>query len=110
MSGQAVSDSVLIVANSHNNHNWSQHTVLNHGAAVRCRPGAIGGQVNASLAPYQTKIGPDPASIDSCMIGGNVSNNSSGGDESSRVKAKHRGRPPFSRLGTQIIWRESWCI
>jgi D-lactate dehydrogenase len=78
LSGQAVSDSVLIVANSHNNHNWSQHTVLNHGAAVRCRPGAIGGQVNASLAPYQTKIGPDPASIDSCMIGGIVSNNSSG--------------------------------
>ena len=52
LSGQAVSDSILIVANSHNNHNWSRHTVLNEGAAVRCSPGAIGGQVNATLAPY----------------------------------------------------------
>jgi D-lactate dehydrogenase len=78
LSGQAVSDSILIVANSHNNHRWSEHTVLNSGAAVRCKPGAIGGQVNASLAPYHVKIGPDPASIESCMIGGIVSNNSSG--------------------------------
>jgi D-lactate dehydrogenase len=78
LSGQAVTDSVLIVANSHNNHKWSEHTVLNEGAAVRCKPGAIGGQVNATLAPYSMKIGPDPASIDSCMIGGIVSNNSSG--------------------------------
>ena len=52
LSGQAVTDSVLIVANSHNNYKWSQHTVLDNGAAVRCKPGAIGGQVNATLAPY----------------------------------------------------------
>mmetsp|Transcript_55356 Transcript_55356/g.152422 ORF Transcript_55356/g.152422 Transcript_55356/m.152422 type:complete len:956 (-) Transcript_55356:423-3290(-) len=46
----------------------------------------IGGEVNRLLAAYQRrnklptqyKIGPDPASIDSCMIGGIVSNNSSG--------------------------------
>ena len=49
-------------------------------------PGLIGGEVNAILArhkvkgghPVQYKIGPDPSSIDSCMIGGIVSNNSSG--------------------------------
>lgn len=49
-------------------------------------PGLIGGEVNRILASYknktnqeiQYKIGPDPSSIDSCMIGGIVSNNSSG--------------------------------
>ena len=43
-------------------------------------------QVNRILAahkkkhqhPVQYKIGPDPSSIDSCMVGGIVSNNSSG--------------------------------
>lgn len=49
-------------------------------------PGLIGGEINAILArykkknnlPVQYKIGPDPSSIDSCMMGGIVSNNSSG--------------------------------
>ena len=49
-------------------------------------PGLIGGEVNRILAqhkvkgkhPIQYKIGPDPSSIDSCMVGGMVSNNSSG--------------------------------
>ena len=49
-------------------------------------PGLIGGEINALLArhkakgghPIQYKIGPDPSSIDSCMIGGMVANNSSG--------------------------------
>jgi hypothetical protein len=49
-------------------------------------PGLIGGEVNKILAahqkkhnlPIQYKIGPDPSSIDSSMIGGIVANNSSG--------------------------------
>lgn len=49
-------------------------------------PGLIGGEINALLARHkakgghdiQYKIGPDPSSIDSCMIGGMVANNSSG--------------------------------
>ncbi len=53
---------------------------------VTVEPGLIGGEVNRILAAYQKKhklpvqykIGPDPSSIDSCMIGGIVSNNSSG--------------------------------
>ena len=53
---------------------------------VTVEPGLIGGEVNRILAshkhkhkhPVQYKIGPDPASIDSCMIGGIVNNNSSG--------------------------------
>ena len=53
---------------------------------ITVEPGLIGGEVNRILAAYKTKnklpiqykIGPDPSSIDSCMIGGIVSNNSSG--------------------------------
>lgn len=49
-------------------------------------PGLIGGEVNRILAAHQKKtgastqykIGPDPSSIDSCMVGGMVANNSSG--------------------------------
>jgi D-lactate dehydrogenase len=49
-------------------------------------PGLIGGEVNRLLAAYakkhrlpdKYKIGPDPSSIDSCMMGGIVANNSSG--------------------------------
>lgn len=49
-------------------------------------PGLIGGEVNRILEAHKKKggydimykIGPDPSSIDSCMIGGIVANNSSG--------------------------------
>ena len=48
------------------------------GRTITLEPGLIGGEVNRLLASYakkhkcdtQYKIGPDPASIDSCMIGG----------------------------------------
>lgn len=56
------------------------------GSQITVEPGLIGGEVNRILArhkakhnhPIQYKIGPDPSSIDSCMVGGMVSNNSSG--------------------------------
>ena len=53
-------------------------TVLENGERVRIGPGATVRQVNARLARYQRKIGPDPASEIACTIGGVVANNSSG--------------------------------
>lgn len=74
LSGQAVSDSILVVAS----HGWKGLQVLDDGAAIRLQPGVIGAEANAALLPYGRKIGPDPATINSAMIGGIVSNNSSG--------------------------------
>ena len=38
----------------------------------------IGGEVNYSLARHGRKIGPDPASINACKIGGIAANNAAG--------------------------------
>jgi len=61
-------------------------SIQGDGSLITVEPGLIGGEVNRILAnharvnklPIQYKIGPDPSSIDSSMIGGIVSNNSSG--------------------------------
>jgi D-lactate dehydrogenase len=74
LSGQAISDSVLIVLGD----NWSGREVRDQGTQIRLQPGVIGAQANAVLAPFQRKIGPDPASINACKIGGIVANNASG--------------------------------
>lgn len=74
LSGQALSDSVLIVLGD----NWNAREVRQQGAQIRLQPGVIGAQANLVLAPFQRKIGPDPASINACKIGGIVANNASG--------------------------------
>ncbi|SNS71634.1 FAD-binding and (Fe-S)-binding domain-containing protein [Pseudomonas segetis] len=74
LSGQALSDSVLIVLGD----NWNAREVRQQGAQIRLQPGVIGAQANMVLAPFQRKIGPDPASINACKIGGIVANNASG--------------------------------
>jgi len=71
---------------SHTGRNFRDYEIRNGGKEVRVQPGLIAGEVNRLLARYrkkhgleqQYKIGPDPSSIDSCMIGGIVANNSSG--------------------------------
>ncbi|MDT4797771.1 glcD: glycolate oxidase, subunit GlcD [compost metagenome] len=74
LSGQAVSDSVLIVLGD----SWNGRDIRDQGAQIRLQPGVIGAQANAWLAPFGRKIGPDPASINACKIGGIVANNASG--------------------------------
>lgn len=74
LSGQSVTDGILVDVSRH----WRTLEVLDGGTRVRVGPGVVGGFVNAHLARFGTKLGPDPASIGACMIGGIVANNSSG--------------------------------
>lgn len=74
LSGQAISDSVLLIAGEH----WKLYEILEEGQKIRLQPGLIGSKVNTLLVPYGKKIGPDPASINSAMIGGIAANNASG--------------------------------
>lgn len=74
LSGQAISDSVLMVAA----HGWKRYTILDKGQRIRLQPGIVGARANIFLSEYGRKIGPDPASINAAMIGGIASNNASG--------------------------------
>ncbi len=74
LSGQAITDSVLVVAAGA----WKAREILENGAKIRLQPGVIGAHANRFLAPYGRKIGPDPASINAAMIGGIAANNASG--------------------------------
>lgn len=73
LSGQAVTDSILLVLAG-----WKKREILAGGARIVLGPGVIGAEANAALAPFRRKIGPDPASIGACKVGGIVSNNASG--------------------------------
>jgi D-lactate dehydrogenase len=74
LSGQAVTDSVLVVLAGA----WDNYAIHEYGNKITLGPGVIGSYANDYLKPFSRKIGPDPASIDSCMIGGIAANNSSG--------------------------------
>ncbi|TKB96385.1 FAD-binding and (Fe-S)-binding domain-containing protein [Pedobacter cryophilus] len=74
LSGQSITDGILVDLSQH----WDTIKVEGEGATVRVKPGAIGAIVNAHLQKYHKKIGPDPASINSAMMGGIISNNASG--------------------------------
>ncbi len=75
LSGQAISDSVLMVAT----HEWRKYTILDDdGMKIRLQPGITGARANIYLQPFGRKIGPDPASINAAMIGGIAANNASG--------------------------------
>ena len=120
LSGQSISDSILVVAGKH----WEKYEILDHGKTIRLQPGLIGQRVNDLLKPYGRKLGPDPASVKSAMVGGIVMNTATGmncgthansdkmmnsvriiladgtvldtGDEASR-KAFRKARPDFIR-------------
>jgi D-lactate dehydrogenase len=74
LSGQAVTDSVLMLLGA----GWQDIRIEQDGHVVHLNPGVIGAHANRALAPFGRKIGPDPASINSCKIGGIVANNASG--------------------------------
>ena len=74
LSGQSISDSILIVAGKH----WEQYSISPDGNQITLQPGIAGQRVNELLAPYGRKFAPDPASVKSAMVGGIVMNNASG--------------------------------
>ncbi|MCZ8486382.1 FAD-binding protein [Vibrio lentus] len=74
LSGQAVSDSVLITLTD----DWRGHEIVDNGNQIILQPGVIGADANKYLAPFQRKIGPESASINTCKIGGIAANNASG--------------------------------
>ncbi|MEL0628597.1 FAD-binding and (Fe-S)-binding domain-containing protein [Psychromonas aquatilis] len=74
LSGQAVSDSVLITLTD----DWRGHKIHDDGHKITLQPGVIGADANKYLASFGRKIGPDPASINACKIGGIAANNASG--------------------------------
>lgn len=74
LSGQAISDSILIVAGKH----WEKYSISADFQQISLQPGIVGQRVNELLAPYGYKFAPDPASIKSAMVGGIVMNNASG--------------------------------
>ena len=74
LSGQSVSDSILIVAGKH----WEDYSVAPDGESITLQPGIVGARVNQILNPLGRVFPPDPASIGSAMVGGIVANNASG--------------------------------
>jgi D-lactate dehydrogenase len=74
LSGQAVTDSVMLRLAG----GWRKLSVHDGGERITLEPGVIGAEANAALAPHGRKIGPDPASINSCMVGGIAANNAAG--------------------------------
>jgi D-lactate dehydrogenase len=74
LSGQAVTDGILVDLSKY----WGHIQVEQDGALIRTQPGVVGAYANAILKRYGRRIGPDPASMDACMMGGILANNSSG--------------------------------
>ncbi len=72
--GQAVTEGILVDLSK----DWYAYQIEEEGRLLRAQPGLVGGYLNAVLKAYGRRIGPDPASIDACMLGGILSNNSSG--------------------------------
>jgi D-lactate dehydrogenase len=75
LSGQALSDSVLMVLGPEG---WRDYRINEDYSEITLGAAVLGAEANAYLAPRGKKIGPDPASINSAKIGGIVSNNACG--------------------------------
>lgn len=74
LSGQAITDGILALIGRH----WRGYRIADSGEQVTLQPGIIGAHANRYLQEFERKIGPDPASIQACYIGGIVANNASG--------------------------------
>jgi len=74
LSGQAITEGILVeVARA-----FRGLSIEEKGRKIRLQPGVIGAHANRALRTFGRKIGPDPASIATCTIGGILGNNASG--------------------------------
>ena len=74
LNGQAQSDDILIDVRRH----WYGAKVEAEGQLLRARPGTILGHGNLMLERYGRRLGPDPASMSACTVGGVIANNAGG--------------------------------
>ena len=74
LSGQAITDSVLLVADR----SWNKISVSEDKSKITLQPAVLGAAANKILNKFNKKLGPDPASINAATIGGIASNNASG--------------------------------
>lgn len=74
LSGQTVGPGIICELRT----NWKRYDIRDNGRKIWFEPGLTANQVNAYLKPHHTHIGPDPASSSAAMMGGILSNNSSG--------------------------------
>lgn len=74
LSGQAITNGILALIGE----GFATCDINADASQVKAGPGIVGGEVNRRLAPFGRKIGPDPASINACKIGGIAANNASG--------------------------------
>lgn len=85
LSGQTVNDGIICELRG----GWQRSEVRDDGSKIWFEPGLTATQVNAILKPYHTHIGPDPASSQAAMMGGILSNNSSGMEAGVKYNSYH---------------------
>lgn len=85
LSGQAVSDSILVRVDQH----WRGYEVGDQGRTITLQAGVVGAWANTYLSSYGCKIGPDPGSINAALIAGIVANNASGITSGTRHDSYH---------------------
>lgn len=74
LSGQSISDSVLLVADR----SWNKIKISDDKSKITLEPAVLGAHANLALSKFSKKIGPDPASINAATVVGIASNNASG--------------------------------
>lgn len=85
LSGQTVGPGIICELRT----NWMRSEVRDNGKKIWFEPGLTANQVNGILRSYQAHIGPDPASSKAAMMGGILSNNSSGMEAGVKYNSYH---------------------
>jgi len=101
LSGQALSDSVLMVLGPEG---WRDINISDDRSEITLGAAVLGAEANGCLARYGRKIGPDPASINSAKIGGIVSNNACG------MASGITGNSMGTVLGMRIIFADGTVL